>query len=262
MDSGKVDVAASATFEMAPLIVAGAPLLAFYSAINVTTEFCAANSFIAAHHLSTSSSLAQIASAFKGATIGISGVNSTPDLVGRYFFTTYGHLNPNSDMKIVALGSQPAVVTALENGQVNGFFASPPTCSSAVASGKATRLLTPDQVPAFKSTPQNIMYTTKSYATAHPAVLKDISIAMAKAVAFTKSNPSQVVTILKGYLPTIATATLSKELNDVIIPAIPPSADMDQAGWQGVSDIVMPETSKALDTSQGVIWTNQYIPSS
>jgi NitT/TauT family transport system substrate-binding protein len=261
MQSGKIDIAASASFEMGPLVANGAQFLAFYSPLNVATELCASNSFLASKGITSSTPVEKMASQFTGAVIGISGPNSTPDMIGRYFFQKVGGLNPAKDLKIVTLGSQPAIVTALQAGQVDGLFASPPTCSNAAATGKATIVMKPSEFAAFVATPQNIMYTTKDYAKAHPEVLRAISIGMEKGTAYTKAHPEEVAnTVLKKYLPTVATPIVLDELKTVIIPAMPEEQGMTEKGWQDVSDIIKPVTGKNLDTKEGGIWTNAYLP--
>ena len=35
---------------------------------------------------------------------------------------------------------------------------------------------------------------------------------------------------------------------------------MSEQGWQNVSDIIKPATGKDLDTKEGGIWTNAYLP--
>jgi NitT/TauT family transport system substrate-binding protein len=261
MQSGRTDIAASASFEMGPLVVNGAQFLAFDSSINVATELCASNSFLASKGITSTTSVQDIARRFGGATIGISGPNSTPDLIARYFFQKVGGLNPAKDLKIVTLGSQPAIVTALQAGQVDGLFASPPTCSNAVATGKATIALRPNQVPAFVVTPQNIMYTTKDYAKAHPDVLRALCIAIEQGIEYTKAHPEEVASkVLKKYLPATATPIVLDELKTVIIPAMPAERGMTEKGWRDVSDIIKPVTGRDLDTKEGGFWTNAYLP--
>lgn len=258
MQSGKVDVAVSASYEMGTLASQGAALQAFALYGNTPVDVCMSKEYAQQKGLTSSSSLSSVFGAMKGAKIGISGPNSAPDLLGRYLQRKYGHYDPTSEVQTISVGSHAALAEAVERNEVNVIFTSPPTCNEAVEAGKATEVATSKQFPDLLQTPEFILYAKKSYLTGNPAVAKKISTALAEAEAFCHTHKSAVVNIMHSYFPTISKPDMAQIYTSEVLPVIPKTPTMTQSGWQRVSAIIKPATTSALSSTEGAVWTNQY----
>lgn len=262
MQSGKVNVAVSATYEMGTLASQGAPLQAFSLYGNTPIDICVSKPFAQEKGLSSSSSLSTVFAALKGSKVGISGPNSAPDLIGKYLQRQYGHYDPTSAVQTISVGSHAALAEAVERNQVNVVFSSPPTCNIAVQAGKAVEVATSKQFSDLLQTPEYILYAKKSYLTSNPTVAKKINKALAEAEAFCRTHKSAVVDIMHGYFPSVPKPLMSKIYTSEVLPVIPHSPAMTASGWQRVSSIIKPATSSTLNSTEGNVWTNQYVPGS
>jgi NitT/TauT family transport system substrate-binding protein len=261
MASGSVDVVASGAFDVAAASAKGIPFQAFVNGSGITTELCANKKFAASKGLTASSTPQQVMSAWKGATIGITGANSAPDLIVRYLLRKYGGLTPDQDVKIVALGSVGAEVQAVSRGTVDGFLQSPPGCEQSVATGNAVNVLRPSRVPGFSRTPLGVVYTTKTWAKAHGTAMGRVANATAKGDAFAIQHPDETMVILQKYFPGLNADILRDAYTNVVVPTLTKNGKMNATGWKDVSDVLVTAGSikKPLDAKEGNLWTNSYI---
>jgi NitT/TauT family transport system substrate-binding protein len=264
--SGSIDMAAAGSFDVATAADKGVKLQAIGAASGVTTEMCGSKKFAQAHNLTSSSTVEQVMSSFKGGTIGITGANSAPDLILRYLLSHYGNVKPDTDVKIVALGSVPAEITAIQRNQIDGFLQSPPGCEQATATGAAMPLFRPATVPALRDMPLGVLYTSPTWINTHKDIAGRMASALAKGDNFVRNpaNTDATLAVLQTYFPTLDPATLRDAYTNVAQPTIPKDAKFTAAGWKAVSDLLLASgsISKAADTKEGTLWTNSYIKTS
>lgn len=261
MESGSADFAASGTITQALAVKQGSDFTAIALEGNTSSELCVSPKWAREHNLTSKSSVEEVFSAFKGATVAVTGAGGTPDLLGQYLIKKYGKLNPATDVKTVALGSAAAISTAFQQGSIDINLASPPQCEANAATGSAEVLLTASQIPIFSELPYAGIYTTGSYLKSNPDVAKDFAAAIVDALQYVHAHPDEVVSkVLKDYFPTTSDATLTEILNKVIIPQMPTDGRMTQAGWKNVNDVLAPVNKAPLDTGEGALWTNKYLP--
>lgn len=254
--SGSVQVAAGGPIEQIPASAKGLQVISFAFWSDATVEFCVTKSWADKHNLTTSSSVSDILGSFKGAKVGVSGPASTPALYGQYIFPKYGASAQN-----ISLGSSPAIVTALQSGQVDGALASPPTCEQASVGGKVVTLLTPSQIPELSGVPQGSLIATKQYAQDHPDILKKVAAGVQKGNQWAYDNPQDAVTLLASYFPKVPVDLLTSSFNNVIRPEIPTDAKATEEGWSRAIDIVRPVIGNAtVSAKEGDMWTNEYVP--
>lgn len=258
MQSGKVDVAVSASYEMGTLASQGAPLQAFSLYGNTPMDICVSKEFAQQKGLTSSSSLSTVFGAMKGSKIGISGPNSAPDLLGKYLQRQYGHYDPTSAVHTISVGSHAALAEAVERNEVNVVFTSPPTCNLAVQAGKAVEVATAKEFPDLLQTPEYILYAKKSFLTSNPTVAKKINAALAEAEAFCRTHKSAVVNIMHSYFPSMPKQLMAQVYSNEVLPVIPKTPAMTESGWQRVSAIIKPATTQPLSSTEGNVWTNQY----
>ena len=261
--SGSIDYALAGSFDIATAAGQGIPLQAVVANVGITMEICGSKKFASDNNLTPSSSINQIMSAFKGKTMGITGPHSAPDLVLRYLLPKYGNIKPDSDVKIVALGSIPAELTAMQRGQIDGFIQSPPACEQAATAGSGVMLSRAGKLPGLNSVPQGVLYSRKDYLQAHQDQTRRVAQAIAKGDAFAHDpkNTDQMVTILKKYFTTIDDSTLRELMTGLIQPIVPKDGRMTQQEWDTISSMleVQGAISKKLDTKEGNLWTNSYL---
>lgn len=260
--SGSIDYALAGSFDIATAAGQGIPLQAVVANVGITMEVCASKKFASDNHLTTSSSIQDIMSAFKGKTVGITGPHSAPDLVLRYLLPKYGNLKPDTDVKIVALGSVSAELTALQRGQIDGFIQSPPGCEQAAAAGTGVMLSRVGKLAGLNSVPQSVLYSRKDYLSSHKDVTQRVVAAIARGDDFARNpaNTERVLTILKKYFNTIDDATLRELLTGLIQPIIPKDGKMTQSEWNTISTMLRTQGAidQNLDTKEGNLWTNAY----
>lgn len=261
MASGSVDMVASGAYDVAAASAKGIPFQAFVNGTGTTTELCASKKFAQSKGLTASSSLPEIMGAWKGATLGITGANGAPDLVVRYLLRKYGHLTPDQDVKIVALGTVGAEVQAVSRGQIDGFLQSPPGCEQAVATGNAVDVLRPSRVPGFSQTPLGVVYTSKKWAQDHSEAMGRVANATAKGDAYAIQHPEETIAVLQKYFPGLNVDILRDAYTNVVVPAMTKNGKMNATGWKNVSDVLVTSGSikKPLDAKEGNLWTNSYI---
>ena len=263
MQSGSVNIAASGAITQALAVAQGAKFVAIASEGNASPELCVRPAWAKKHDLTAASSVQDIFAAFKGARVGVTGAGGTPDLLGKYLISTYGGLDPETDVTTIALGSSAGIATAFKQGSIDANLASAPQCETLVATGDAEILLRPSQIPAFNDLPYAVIYANASYIDGHPDIAKAFAASIVEAEQLAHSDTPKIVSdVLQQYFPTVKAETLTNALNDVIVPQMPKDGRMTQAGWDKVVKVLSSVNNKPLDTSEGVLWTNKYLPSS
>jgi ABC-type nitrate/sulfonate/bicarbonate transport system substrate-binding protein len=261
--SGSVDFVNAGSFDVATAVSKGVPLQAFATIGGIGIETCVSTELAQTFKLTSTSTVAEVMSALKGRTVGITGPNSAPDLVLRYLLQKHANLKPDADVKIVSLGSIPAELTALGRGQIDAFLQSPPACEQAQAAGTGVPLVRPSQfTPDMQGMPLGVLYTRKEYIQAHENVISRVAAATAKGGAFAKSNTDETLIVLKKYFPTVEDATLRDTLVNIVQPTLSADGKMSQAEWTKVSNLLRTSGAidKDLDTQEGGLWTNAYLP--
>src|SRR5262249_26614608 len=119
IQSGSVDFAASGSLTQLLAVKNGAKFTAIAVEGTPSLALCGRPAWMAEKKLTENSSLAEIFGAFKGARVGVTGVATTPDLVGRSLVATYGNIDPARDMQTVTLGSNAAISTAFQQGAID-----------------------------------------------------------------------------------------------------------------------------------------------
>jgi NitT/TauT family transport system substrate-binding protein len=259
--SGSVDFVSAGSFDVATAVSKGVPLQAFVANSGITLEICASKKLAQSKNLSTSSQLSDIMAALKGGTVGITGPNSAPDLVLRYMLQKHGKLKPDTDVKIVSLGSVPAELTAIQRGQIDAFIQSPPGCEQAQAAGTGLAVMRPSQLPSdLTGMPLGVLYTRKDYVQKNRSVVERVVQSTAKGVNFARNNTEETLAILKKYFPTLDDTVLRDAYTNVVQGTLSKDGKMSQAAWDKVSDLLLSSGAidKKLNTKEGDLWTNSF----
>ncbi|MBI3966699.1 MAG: ABC transporter substrate-binding protein [Chloroflexi bacterium] len=112
----------------------------------------------------TSTREAKVA-ALKGLKMGITTPGTGTDDLIRYLLKT-GQIDAEREVDIVPLNSQPNIIAAFKQGQIDGFLNSSPTSDSAVFDGTGIMLFnsTKGEIPELRGLQYQVVATTRDYA--------------------------------------------------------------------------------------------------
>jgi NitT/TauT family transport system substrate-binding protein len=141
---GQADIAGASTPQVLNAMQAGRPVTAVgVLTPNSPNDLALSNKAIkdlAAKGVTPTSSIADRLKALKGMTITLPAEGSTSNLTFRAMLTEVG-LNPDSDVKLVAISDSQANVTTTREGRADGYVFSPPVTTVAQADGFGQRWL-------------------------------------------------------------------------------------------------------------------------
>lgn len=261
IQSGSVDLAASGSLTQLLAVKNGAKFTAIAAEGTPSLELCARPGWMEEKKLTANSSVAEIFAAFKGARIGVTGVATTPDLVGKFLIATSGNLDPARDVTTVTLGSNAAISTAFQQNAIDVNLSGAPACENLADAGIAKVLLRPDKVPAFADIPYAVIYGQSSWIEANPEIAKAFAASISEAIALCHSTPNACITVLQKYFPSTKPETLNDAFNNVILKTMPKTPRMTADGWARADKILAPVNPKPVDTSEtSGLWTNKYLP--
>lgn len=220
----------------------------------VPLEALVSNSWIAAHHLSTSQPLTQRIKGMAGAKIA--WISQTDKSFWALLFKQAGM--SSSAATFVHVSSGTAELAAFKHGEVDAFMISPPTANFAQSQGGSTILATLKQVPQTKDMAYDIVVVDTNYAKAHPSVVKAVATGFAKADNLMQSDPSAVLPIEEKHFKTYTASVLSGSLKFV---SFSHNGLQTQTMWND-AEAVNSETGElksSVPVTEGTAWTNQYI---
>ncbi len=201
--------------------------------------------------------------ALKGLTIGISRPGGQNDLYVRWLLKQAG-LNPDADANFVTIGGGAALLGALESGQIDAYMAAPPTPLIAEKDGTGTILINgaPGDVPQFEDFSYSSMAVSKTWAEAHPRVVEGYSRALDKAYAFLFQHTDEAVQILHSkYFPDTPVDTLTLSVK-AALEDVKPDGKISEEAIKNQASVLedIGAIDRMPDTTEGVLWTNQWNP--
>ncbi|MFJ4621692.1 ABC transporter substrate-binding protein [Streptomyces sp. NPDC088812] len=219
--------------------------------------------FAEAHKLTAESPAEQVAKALAGSTGGASSANTKAE--AGIFLDKYG-VDPDKKVTWVSLPSPAADKAAINSGQIDWFVTSEPIPLQIENDGDGVVVADPFKVPEWAAEQAGygqVVVTQKSYATAHPDIVKKFVTAVQQATAYmdTHLEDSDDQTVLKAAqksLKGVPDSVVQASLQQVDWPA---SGAMDAAGWKKTMaflDSLGTLPANAEVTSDN--WTNKYLP--
>jgi ABC-type nitrate/sulfonate/bicarbonate transport system substrate-binding protein len=242
----------------------GKDVILVYSMVdNLTMDMVVRNEVLEEKGITHDSSLEDRYAALQGMTFGITRPGAPTELYPKWFLTQAG-LNPDTDANFVAVGSGAALLAALESGQIDAYMLSAPTPYTAQNEGIGTILIqnSAGDVPQFSDFAFESITVRRQFAEEHPELVEGYSRAMDRANQFLLEHTDEALTILHDkYFPDTDMDTLRISL-EATLPAINPDGDLSEQAiinqLQVLIDLGIIESMP--DTSEGVLWTNQYNP--
>lgn len=224
----------------------------------VTLDLVFSNAYIQKRGLTAQSSLEDRLRAMKGSVLGTLDVGGAPHLLMSYLMRKVA-LNPEKDFEVMATGTTPAALAALKKGSIDGYMLSAPTSIQAEADQAGKIVVKYVDVPEFRDTPSLGIAVRTDFAKQHPAAVKGMVQAIAKAHTLLAENPTEAAKFLQTSFP-----NMKPDLLEVSVKALSPAF-----GNKGrLSDAALRKSAKLLKESgflasevllkEGVHWTNEY----
>ena len=214
--------------------------------------------FAAAHSLTSSTPVAQVAAALAGSTAGYSSSNTKAE--AGIYLKAYG-IDPTK-VNWVELPSPASDKAALNTNQIDWFVTSEPIPLEIQYSGDGVVVANPLTVPQWSAAQAGYgLFTAikKSYASSDAATVKKVVTAIEQATAYmnTHGPDSAVLKVAAKTLPGIPDSVLSSSLQQVVWPA---NAAMSQADWNKTLAFLnslgaIPSGAKITSAN----WTNQFL---
>jgi NitT/TauT family transport system substrate-binding protein len=133
----------------------------------------------------------------KGRTIAVGSYGSTPDIVARMVVKHFG-LDPESDIKVLALGSDGARLAALKEGVVDAIIVAPPVDFE----GQKMGFNIISRAGDIFQFPYNGLATSVRKISENPGEVKRVLRAMIRANGFIRKNKEGTVQVLVNWART------------------------------------------------------------
>lgn len=214
--------------------------------------------FAAEHQLTKQSPPAAVARALVGSTGGSASESTTGQT--KVFLQENGV--STNQMRIAALASTKAYITALQQGQIDWFSTSEPAPLQAEAQGAGIVVASSEDVPAWSPTQIGIgslMSTNKEYAQSDPDTVRRFTQATAGALRYiaTHKASADVLDVAAGQLPGVPRALIAQVIDQTDWSgdgAMSPELWATTARFTAQVGVVPPGTSVASTD-----WTNTYL---
>ena len=227
---------------------------------SLAMQFTARKDWLSRVGVSSKSSLADKLKAFKGVRIGASTIGGGPAVFTRYLARTAG-IDPEHDMKILAVGFGAARMAALRTNQVDVTVGDAPEADQVELEGFGELFINcATEVPLFREFPYTVALTTPEFANEKPDLVRRIAHALGQANDLFATNFGQVVDVLKQQFPTVPSKAMERAL-ERDRESYPRGCRMTVAMWENITKVAV-ETkmiATALPTQEGEVWTNKFL---
>ncbi len=223
-------------------------------------QFTARNDWMSKVGVSPTSSLADKLKALKGARIGASTIGGGPAQYTRYLARSAG-LDPERDMKILAVGFGPARMAALRTNQVDMTCGDAPEADQVELEGFGQLFLNcPHEVPIFKEFPYTVALVTPEVANEQADLVRRVAQTLGQANDMFATRFGEAVDILKQQFPTVPAKAMERAL-ERDRDAYPPGCRMTAAMWENNIKVALDTRMIAapLPTQEGQLWTNKFL---
>lgn len=184
----------------------------------------------------------------KGLTIGVTRPGALTDVQARYVVRQAG-LDPDKDTRIVAIGGGPALVAALERGDVDLIFISVPFVEIAVQRGSAIMFINnaAGEDPTISPFMMENLYVLPAFARKDPEAVTGFVRAVLRAMELLgKSKPELIAGLVNSDFPTVERDVMILGVR-AVLPAVNPSCVLSR---KAVENTVRVEGEAVLSVDQ------------
>ncbi len=226
---------------------------------SLAMQFTARNDWMGRVGLSPTSPLADKLKAFKGARIGASTIGGGPAQYTRYLARANA-IDPERDMKILAVGFGAARMAALRTNQVDITVGDAPEADQVALEGYGELFLDcAREVPIFREFPYTVALVAPALANEQPETVRGITRALGEANDMFHTNFGQVVDVLKQQFPGVPAKAIERSL-ERDQDSYPRGCRMTQKMWENniAVSVEAKMIASPLPTQEGELWTNKF----
>ena len=207
---------------------------------------------IASAQVTRGTPLKQRLEALQNAVLAVTG----PTDQGAYALA-FQAVGVTPQVRFVVFRNQAAAAAAVENGQADAFFASPPSVFQLVAKGVGEILLSGNEIPGWGDAAYNLLITTHGYVQAHPDVVRAVAQALAAGTDFVRGHREATLVILGQHFRGLGRPVLAQSLQAVTFAE---HGRMSAQHWDAALRIAIAEhfVPESYQVREGVDWTNAY----
>jgi NitT/TauT family transport system substrate-binding protein len=231
---------------------------AFTGALDM--QFTARNDWLSTVGLSPKSKLEDKLRSLKGIRIGTSTIGGGPALYARYLATTVG-LDPDRDLKILAVGFGPSRMAALRTNQVDVTVGSAPEADQVEIEGFGKLFIDcAHEVELFKEFPYTVCVVTPKLAAEQPDLVRRVAQTFGDANDLLHSKFGETIDVLKKQFPRIPPLAIERAMERAR-DAYPRGGRMTERMWENNIKVALAlkMIPAAVSAKEGEIWTNKFL---
>jgi NitT/TauT family transport system substrate-binding protein len=222
-------------------------------------QFTARNDWLARHGVSPTSPLSEKLKAFKGARLGASTIGGGPAQYARYLIRQ-GGLDPDTDVKILAVGFGASRIAALRANQVDITVGDAPEADQVELEGFGHLFINCAQdVPVYSDFPYTVLSVSPEFAEEQPDVVRRIAQTIGQANDLYRSNFGKVVDVMRSIYSAVDPKALERALQRDV-DSFPAGGRMTEAMWKNMNEVALnlKMIGSPLPTQEGAFWTNKF----
>jgi NitT/TauT family transport system substrate-binding protein len=177
----------------------------------------------------------------KGKSVAVSQAGSSSDFAMRYALDKYG-LQPEKDVTIVEIGSQPGRFAALESGKIQGVMVAVPLTLTAKKMG--FNILADLQMLGLEYQ-YTALATTRDLIKSRPDLVRSAVKACVEAIHYLKTHRKEALELLRKYMKTDDTAALVETYEAIGLNLIPDKPYPTLRGIQVMLQELAPKDPRA-----------------
>jgi NitT/TauT family transport system substrate-binding protein len=231
---------------------------AFTGALDM--QFAARNDWLDKVGLTPKSKLDDKIKALKEARIGSSTIGGGPAQYTRYLATTVG-LDPERDLKILAVGFGAPRMAALRTNQVDITVGSAPEADQIEIEGFGKLFIDcANEVELFREFPYTVSIVTPKFAEEQPELVRRIAQTFGEANNMFYTRFGETVDLLKKQFPKIPPLAIERALERAR-DSYPRDGKMTAKMWENNIKVAvaLKMIPSAVPAKEGELWTNKFL---
>lgn len=225
----------------------------------LATQFTARKDWLATRGIAATATATDKIKALKGARVGVATIGGGPAQYVRYLARSNG-IDPETEMKLLAVGFGPARIAALRTSQVDVTVGDAPEVDQIEAEGFGELYINcATDLPVFREFPYTIASVTPTYADRNAEATRRIVLAIGEANDLFYTNFGEAVDLMRAQYASVDPKLVEKSLiRDR--STFPRAARMTDAMWHNNLEVALATKmiSAPIPDQEGVIWTNRY----
>jgi NitT/TauT family transport system substrate-binding protein len=227
---------------------------------SLAMQFTARKEWMSRVGVSPKSPLEDKLKAFKGARIGASTIGGGPAQYTRYLARRAG-IDPERDMKILAVGFGAARMAALRTNQVDVTVGDAPEADQVELEGFGELFINcAHEVPIFREFPYTVVLVTPEVAIQQPELVRRVAQTLGQANDMFSVRFGEAVDILKQQFASVPAKAMERAL-ERDRDSYPRGCRMTRAMWENNIKVAVDTKmiTAALPTAEGELWTNRFV---